>query len=64
MNLCDDGHQSICYEGRQCPACDLRDELERSREQVEDLKDELQIASAYQCRCELAYRAGARKEKE
>lgn len=22
MNLCDDGHQEICYEGRKCPLCE------------------------------------------
>lgn len=25
MNLCSDGHQEVCYEGRVCPACALRE---------------------------------------
>ena len=27
MNLCSDGHEKICFEGRICPLCDMRDEL-------------------------------------
>jgi len=32
MNLCSDGHDEVCYEGRNCPAC----------EALEDLRIELQ----------------------
>lgn len=28
MKLCDDGHDEVCYEVRNCPACVLKDELE------------------------------------
>ena len=24
MTLCDDGHDEVCYEGRQCSACAMR----------------------------------------
>lgn len=27
MNLCDDGHDEVCYEGKYCPACELNREL-------------------------------------
>ena len=23
MNLCDDGHDEICYDGRNCPFCEM-----------------------------------------
>lgn len=28
MNLCRDGHEEICFEGRKCPLCDMRDDLQ------------------------------------
>lgn len=49
MNLCSDNHVEICFEGRNCPLCALRDELEnrinsmdddlkRLQEQIDELK--------------------------
>lgn len=40
MNLCDDGHDEVCYEGRECPACELkqeRDELQLELDKIGDL---------------------------
>ena len=28
MNLCSDKHEEVCYEGRVCPVCDVRDDLQ------------------------------------
>jgi hypothetical protein len=28
MNLCSDGHDEVCYEGRECPVCKLREEMQ------------------------------------
>jgi hypothetical protein len=28
MNLCSEGHDEVCYEGRNCPVCDLKDQLD------------------------------------
>lgn len=40
MNLCSDGHDEVCYEGRDCPACVAIDE----REDIEkDLADTEQV---------------------
>lgn len=40
MNLCDDGHQEICYEGRNCPFCeyieDVQKEIKALNESIED----------------------------
>ena len=37
MNLCDDGHAEVCYEGRNCPVCDAREEIDRYQRDIEDL---------------------------
>ena len=29
MNLCSNDHEEICFEGRICPACGLREDLEK-----------------------------------
>lgn len=36
MNLCDDGHDEVCYEGRQCPVCDA---LSDAEDEALDLKE-------------------------
>ena len=38
MDLCSDGHEEICFEGRYCPACTLREEKD---DEIEDLNKEL-----------------------
>ena len=44
MNLCSEGHDEVCYEGRSCPACDLRSDLES---QIKDLNNELDQERGY-----------------
>ena len=45
MNLCSDGHEEVCYEGRRCPACDLKADLEAVEEdlnkEIQNLTDEI-----------------------
>lgn len=55
MFLCDDGHDTICYESNRCPLCtvielkgklegkkeDLEAEIEKLQEEVGDLKEEV-----------------------
>ena len=36
MKLCDDGHDEVCFEGRDCPACLIKEELEK---EIADLTD-------------------------
>lgn len=36
MNLCDAGHDEVCYEGRKCPVCTVKEELEAQLAQVQD----------------------------
>jgi HAMP domain-containing protein len=42
MDLCDDGHEEVCYEGRGCPMCDKQEEVERLQTEIESLRDQLQ----------------------
>jgi ubiquinone biosynthesis protein UbiJ len=39
MNLCDDGHREVCFEGRDCPVCEKVDEF---KEQVTDLEKQVE----------------------
>lgn len=39
MNLCSDGHDEICFEGRHCPACSLIQEIEKLEKEVDCLKE-------------------------
>lgn len=49
MNLCSDGHDEICYEGQECPACLIaqdRDafdkEIGEREKEIQELKDEIE----------------------
>jgi hypothetical protein len=39
MNLCSDNHDEVCYEGRKCPVCDMREDLQGS---IDDLQKEIE----------------------
>lgn len=45
MNLCDDGHEEVCYECRHCPVCEIikdnKDYVERLTQDNEDLRRDL-----------------------
>ena len=36
MNLCNDNHEEVCFEGRDCPACEIRNDLQA---QIDELKN-------------------------
>jgi len=38
MNLCNNDHDEVCYEGNICPMCDLKKDYE---DQIEDLQQQL-----------------------
>lgn len=42
MNLCADGHDEICYEGRTCPMCNLISEKDDKISSLESKINELQ----------------------
>lgn len=39
MNLCSNGHDEVCYEGRNCPACALCDQIKTLEDEIEDLEN-------------------------
>jgi len=41
MNLCDDGHDEVCYECRNCPVCASKKEIDDLQRETEDLRDEI-----------------------
>jgi hypothetical protein len=43
MILCSEGHDEICYEGRSCPACELKDNLQYQIDEMQKIIDRQQI---------------------
>ena len=41
MNLCDAGHEEVCFEGRNCPACALKDEILERDKKITNLEMEV-----------------------
>lgn len=41
MTLCEDGHDEVCYAGRNCPACAAVKDKESAEEATEEAKDGL-----------------------
>ena len=42
MNLCSNGHDEVCYESRDCPACEARVERDEAKETIIELLATLQ----------------------
>lgn len=51
MNLCSNGHEEICHEGRECPFCakiqemktdidDLENKLDAAKDEIDNLQSE------------------------
>ena len=41
MNLCSDGHDEVCYEGRNCPVCIEIDNSRGLEKQIENLEEKI-----------------------
>ena len=41
LNLCDDGHEEICFEGRICPVCASKKEIDDLQRETEELRDKI-----------------------
>jgi len=37
MELCSEGHEEVCFEGRTCPVCEKMDEIKDLENEVEAL---------------------------
>lgn len=42
MNLCSDDHDEVCFEGRKCPACDLKKQVDDCESEITDLKSKIE----------------------
>lgn len=42
MKLCNDKHEEVCYDGRYCPVCSVRDDLESDISKLKDKQSELE----------------------
>ena len=42
MYLCDDGHDEVCYEGKDCPACDMKRRFSDAEDEIFKLKEEIE----------------------
>lgn len=43
MNLCSEGHDEVCYDGRNCPACSLIDEVTSLKHEIINLEEKQEI---------------------
>jgi inorganic pyrophosphatase len=54
MNLCDDGHDEVCFDSRHCPVCEIikdnEDYTERLQDEIKDLRQQLTDAETEQAR--------------
>lgn len=54
MNLCDDGHDEVCFDGRHCPVCEIiKDDkhyIDQLKETIDDLTQQLTDAETEQAR--------------
>ena len=41
MNLCSDGHDEVCYDGRECPVCSEMEELKEAEGRIEELEQDI-----------------------
>lgn len=41
MYLCDDGHDEVCYESRNCPVCEKLKEISDLEDKIYDLTDKV-----------------------
>jgi hypothetical protein len=42
MNLCNDGHDEVCYEDRSCPVCEKQKELNAANEEIANLEKQVE----------------------
>jgi len=40
MTLCSYGHDEVCYEGRSCPACEMKDERDDKAKALDTMQSE------------------------
>lgn len=51
MNLCSDNHNEVCFETRNCPACDALSQKDKEISKLEDKISELEVELENGCTC-------------
>lgn len=41
MNLCNSNHDEVCYEGKECPCCELNSQISSLEDEVSTLNDDI-----------------------
>lgn len=41
MNICSDGHDEVCYEARECPACLLKEDRNYFEDEITKLENKI-----------------------
>jgi hypothetical protein len=44
MNLCSTGHEEVCYDSRECPACEVIVEMQK---EIDELKRSIGMSVKY-----------------
>ena len=44
LQLCDIGHDEVCYETRECPACAIQELMQAKIDSLQEVNDRLTIA--------------------
>jgi predicted nucleic acid-binding Zn-ribbon protein len=42
MNLCSNGHDEVCYDALECPACQLNEEIAERDKQIVELEKKVE----------------------
>jgi len=45
LNICSDGHDEVCFDGRTCPVCYVREDMSKDILKLEDKIAELENRS-------------------
>lgn len=45
MNLCADDHDEVCFDGRKCPACELKMQINNLEDAIEELNKTIEEQS-------------------
>ena len=42
MTICTDHNHEVCYESRECPACEIKTELDEAKQEIEKLNEKIE----------------------
>lgn len=45
MNLCDSGHDEICYDSKNCPLCEAQEIMQEHEEKIKELEEDLKTCA-------------------